>query len=1085
MATTQAPMPGDSTNRVEITKVPEEKRRRIFISYGHDETAPLSERIAPLPERLKTDLEARGHTVWLDVDYLKAGSNWMGDITKGLKQASRFVYLMTPHAVRDESFCLNEVEFACDHKLRIVPVLVINCERPLCIYKLQYLPMDDCVPCDHKEDRYRQAFNKLTEALELDFEKDPVFDVQETKLSDQLAPLDFTGDIQLHLPDFTGREWVFRAIDEWLDDSKGSRVFLLTGWAGTGKSAISAVLCHRHPRLKAFHVCVHSSDFKSNPGRCVKTIAYQLTTRFPEYRKRLLSINWKDLETASALDLFDQLIVTHFKETARDPGQPCFVLIDALDEATRNGQNELADFIGSHFEHGPEWLRLLVTTRPTDEVLTRLSKYDAFDLAPKRTENEDDIRAYTAKMLKELGQAPAVTQQAVDAIVARSSGIFLYAHWVCEDLKQGRLQLEQTATFPRGLEEVYCQFFDRLYKDGENYERVKPKLRVIAAAREPLPESVLNDIFKSESENAEDLDPLRPIFPCIDGRYRPFHKSVLDWLTDVERKPGAPERKIAGQYWISITDGQTVLADYCWSKCEPRVTGKLKLRDNYQTYPFRHGVHHLIDARRFANAVDVLDYLTAHSKEISADERSELDQLAKLVTLALGDEDHPPSDDDARRIAPEKLANLIAGLYMVEPLKGGIKLLLKHHREQWPALLEKLLKTDDYVVRHTIAEALADECLDADGPEQMQAIYALLDSSDLNRQELGAYAVQEVYTADTDAIDSKYLNRLANGEIYPFRSALGDLLIGRTLQSIEPKDLEKLDILQEVDPSSKFWNPIWDFNRMDISSLRAIDVFARGQKLPDDADAALAAAYGSLDRIHALRRELLDAKPPLPTEIKTALESYYELGVKPELIPQDPSLLKQVTGIEKIFEILFAYPLWDVTETAASWLASLVDEDPLSAHYISDLFNDELWRVRYGAAEAAFLARFRNNNRLFSDAIRKFYRESEPLLRGDIAENLAAWVLDTVPSRRVDLLNEFEPQLSYWISNEDEDAWILDHVYRLFHQLWLDKLDLTATPLANTRASSLIAGEPAWYTLDRQPFLLRIEDRKRARHKNV
>ena len=266
MATAQALVPAPA----QVTKIPEEKRRRVFISYGHDESAPPSERIAPLPQRLKADLEARGHSVWLDVDYLKAGSNWMSDITKGLRQANRFVYLMTPHAVRDESFCLNEVEFACDHKLRIVPVLVINCERPLCIYKLQYLPMDDCVPFDQKEDRYRQAFNKLAEALELDFEKDPVFDGQEKKLTDQLAPLDFSGDIQLHLPDFTGREWVFRAIDEWLDDPQtyaaGTRMTWCACSSGSTSRANQRICsmnmsCGSTPRLRL--ICTVSAPAAS------------------------------------------------------------------------------------------------------------------------------------------------------------------------------------------------------------------------------------------------------------------------------------------------------------------------------------------------------------------------------------------------------------------------------------------------------------------------------------------------------------------------------------------------------------------------------------------------------------------------------------------------------------------------------------------------------------------------------------------------------------------------------------------------------------------------------------------------------
>ena len=41
-------------------------RRRIFVSYGHDEHAGLA-------RRLTTDLKGRGHQVWLDLDRLPPG----------------------------------------------------------------------------------------------------------------------------------------------------------------------------------------------------------------------------------------------------------------------------------------------------------------------------------------------------------------------------------------------------------------------------------------------------------------------------------------------------------------------------------------------------------------------------------------------------------------------------------------------------------------------------------------------------------------------------------------------------------------------------------------------------------------------------------------------------------------------------------------------------------------------------------------------------------------------------------------------------------------------------------------------------
>jgi len=68
--------------------------------------------------------------------------------------------------------------------------------------------------------------------------------------------------------DFVGRsKWLFPQIRDWISDSKGSRYFLITGKAGTGKSAIAARLweisegkiknLHLEKQfLSAIHVCV-------------------------------------------------------------------------------------------------------------------------------------------------------------------------------------------------------------------------------------------------------------------------------------------------------------------------------------------------------------------------------------------------------------------------------------------------------------------------------------------------------------------------------------------------------------------------------------------------------------------------------------------------------------------------------------------------------------------------------------------------------------------------------------------------------------------------------------------------------------
>lgn len=79
---------------------------KIFLSYGHDRHAYLSERI-------KRDLEQDGHEVWFDKDMISASEDWEYSIEKGIKESEWLVLIMTEHSVRrPDGVCLDEVSHA-------------------------------------------------------------------------------------------------------------------------------------------------------------------------------------------------------------------------------------------------------------------------------------------------------------------------------------------------------------------------------------------------------------------------------------------------------------------------------------------------------------------------------------------------------------------------------------------------------------------------------------------------------------------------------------------------------------------------------------------------------------------------------------------------------------------------------------------------------------------------------------------------------------------------------------------------------------------------------------------------------------
>jgi hypothetical protein len=449
---------------------------RVFISYGHDEHVALA-------IRLRDDLRRRGHDVWFDEERLQPGHDWESFIEKGLehlaadKQNAAVLLLLTPHSVRrPDGYCLNEVARALSRGLRIIPLMVVESEPPLSICRIQWLDMRACIPIHEKEAFYRPRFERLLKALEeglLDFEG-----TQQRLLKD-LQPLEFDADILRHLPKFTGRQWVFDAVRRWLKAPPKQRVFWISGNPGVGKTALSAVLSSRYLEVAALHLCKFGHAQKSDPRRVVTSIVYQLTTQLPEYEARLAAMDVQRLTQDDARTMFDNLLVQPLTKL-HPPKRPIVILIDALDEATRDGYNALASFIGAEFPKTPAWLRLIITSRPEKAVTSPLQGLKPFVLDTEVEPNRDDLREYLCRELAPLLRGRRDADSIVEHILSRSEGVFLYAEHVCDDLQHGRLSLDRLDQFPQGLGGVFWQFFERQFPDLEKFRKdVRPGLRAI------------------------------------------------------------------------------------------------------------------------------------------------------------------------------------------------------------------------------------------------------------------------------------------------------------------------------------------------------------------------------------------------------------------------------------------------------------------------------------------------------------------------------------------------------------------------------------------------------------------------------
>jgi hypothetical protein len=541
------------TAHLEEQEVP----RRVFISYGHDESATLA-------EKLKQDLESKGHEVWFDSHRLKTGSDWGRDIEQGLEWVSeipgegRFVLLMTPHSVRrPDGYCLRELRRALDRKLVVLPLMVVRCEPPLCICRIQWLDMEDCLPLPERESRYQVKLARLLEALQHDSD----FEGVQGRLLRRLQPLSFEAEIQQHIARFTGRRQIINRIAGWLAESDVSRVFWVIGRPGIGKTALACWLCLNCPQVGGFHLCRHGHVEKSDPRRAILSVVFQLSSQLPDYQEHLNSLNLEELvANDNAKSLFDNLVVQPLSTSFPKPTSNVAILIDALDEATIHGQNELADLIGSEFERTPQWVRLILTSRDNEPAVTNpLQSLRPYVFDASYPENENDLREYLARELRPFAEHKKVPADLIDSVIDKSEGLFLYAEWIRRELQQGRLDLRRIDQFPQGLGGIYVQFFNRQFPDLDVFRNVfRPVLETIAAAQEPLNMQYLRALFSWSAYDEGELEyNFGSLFPVSEGRIQAFHLSALEWLCDKNK---------ALRYFVSVQEGHRCLAAHGWKQ---------------------------------------------------------------------------------------------------------------------------------------------------------------------------------------------------------------------------------------------------------------------------------------------------------------------------------------------------------------------------------------------------------------------------------------------------------------------------------------------------------------------------------------
>jgi hypothetical protein len=531
---------------------------------------------------------------------------------------------LSKHSTRDPGVCLDEIAIALGAKGGNIQTILVESERevkpPPSISHIQWLDMHDW-----KERRatgetaweqwYQAKLAEIVAVVESDESRRFAGEIK--TLEDLLKPTvsDFAADArirQLLEKKLVGRTWLFEAVEKWRTTAeRDARLFWLMGAPGIGKSAFAAHLAHEYGRgtVIAVQFCDWKKPDHRDAGRIIRTLAFQIATRLPDYRKLLLTLPiLTELDRKNSAELFDGLLTKPLKLSITGGRERYLIVIDALDEAGSasaqggDGRNELVEVLARYAGQLPDWIGLVVTSRPEFDVTTPFQALKPFPFETKSAANSDDIRAYLRRELAAQLQNRPDADRLVEQILEKSEGVFLYVEGFCDDVRKGYYSLDHPEKFPQGLGEKFFMDFQRYFPDLEKFRKdARPALRAILAAREPLPTAIIRQsagwpewIFqKLESPRAWKLDELQDfmnalgsLFPVVndfgENAVKPYHKALADWVTDSGK---------AGAYFVSADDGHELLAWSCWNQFQMDVA-------KMSVYFLRYGVQHLRAAGR-------------------------------------------------------------------------------------------------------------------------------------------------------------------------------------------------------------------------------------------------------------------------------------------------------------------------------------------------------------------------------------------------------------------------------------------------------------------------------------------------------
>jgi hypothetical protein len=892
---------------------------------------------------------------------------------------------------------------------------------------------------------------------------------QERQLESQLQK---TGE-------FEGRRWLH---DRVIELSQQTKVVVLVGEPGWGKTAFLSNFIREHAaHVGAYHFCRHDVAATIDTTLFVQGIARMLASKSPQYAEELRCdpdpIAAARCNEAPSL-VFSEVLQRASRAAPFSTAQSRYwMVIDGLDESVVErdpARHSIVDVLKAQvatFAQDACRFTLLLSVR-CGHAQASLSPFKELEVVAEDRDNCSDIEGYvrhayrdTPHLVDGVGSTESVV---VKAIAEKASGNFYYASLAISLLKLGRQTLESLDCVPAGLDALYKWWVGGVLKRRpDSRPIVESFLSGLLAAKDPIPfRAFVAACDVAQADLLAVIEDLAAFVRVVGDRTLVYHKSFTDWLgTLTGRTENDP---------ISLDSlhGARLLANMCWrdvagTASGPPLASRLGRsgRSSCSSYTLEHGVAHLVEANRLGDAVRLAALLVQHGDLLSK-ARVDRDKVISGASRDICNSLQPGAD--LRDVDLADLSVVLgAGLYEVAPLERALNVVVERFADRWTELIDGMLEPEDFVLRYAFADALGSHA--SERSSIIESAKQLVRDSRVNRQELGAYVFRSMYSDDPKLTDPAVLRALADAEVYSVQSAVGDLLLNLSLRDEHNESWTE---------GTRFWRPVWDYNRQDTADIQAVLCFRRGRPTSGLDDLAMA-SYKALEGINSELESLRGPRQYRPF-IESVVDDYFALGARREPfidIEEDFKNL-DVQSARRLLAVFFAHLQWDIAEQAAALAVGRLRSNQDAEHLLAPLLDSEEWRVCFGAIEAAFQARLVDGHALFTSAVHRFHAHPKCRIRALCAEDLTAWVLACPDARRDALLDRFDAELTRWLW--DDDIWVLEHVYRLFRALGRKRVEARFAAKGQSPLLQAVSSKQPWYTLDRAAFLQGLEAARRA-----